>query len=52
MSYFDKILLLMDDKDKSVQKSALSNFSLLLQSKQSSAKFAKKLNHIADVCSN
>jgi hypothetical protein len=49
MLYIDKILMLMDDNDKSVQKSALSNFSLLLQNKQSSAKFAKRLSTIADV---
>lgn len=43
------MLLLTTDKDKSVQKAALSNFSEVLQNEQVQTKIVKHLPHVSDV---
>ena len=47
--YVDKMLLLITDDDKSVQKSAMSNFQLLLQNPRVADKLAPKISHISKV---
>lgn len=49
LTYVDKVLCLLNDPEKSVQKSALSNFQLLLQNEQTTKRLVKKLGVITKV---